>query len=410
MGIYTLTLGTELTIGKNLALTGASSGDTIIQAAATPGTASHRVFNISSGKVSGSSFPGSGGGILSDGSMLTIVSSIISGNTASNVGGGIFFVRGALSLNNSTVTSNNATEGGGIYNTSNGNTTITNSTISGNTATSLGGGIRNVSSGSVTLVNSTISGNSANFGGGGGIHNVGTLTLNNSTVNGNSAGTIGGGGILNQSSGTLTLTNSTVNGNTASNSSGGGILSNGGTLTLTNSTLSGNSSSDQGGGIHNSTGSTVNFKNTIIAGNNAPTGPDCDGTLTSQGHNLVQDVAGCPITGDITGNITGQDPILGPLADNGGPTLTHAHLPGSPAIDSGDDSVLGTPLFLTTDQRGAGFPRLQGAHVDIGAFEAAPLPNTPPMADPQTVDTTQDTPVLITLRGSDQDPGDILSF
>ena len=63
------------------------------------------------------------------------------------------------------------------------------------------------------------------------------------------------------------------------------------------------------------------------------------------------------------------DPKLDPLSDNGGPTLTHALMPGSPAIDTGDDSVLGAPHLLTTDQRGVGFPRKSGAHVDIGAYE-----------------------------------------
>ena len=104
--------------------------------------------------------------------------------------------------------------------------------------------------------------------------------------------------------------------------------------------------------------------------------------MTSQGHNLVQDPSGCFITGDLTGNITGQDPLLGPLADNGGPTFTHVLLAGSPAIDSGDDSVLGPPHILATDQRGAGFPRLQGAHVDIGAYESALQPAAPPPPSP----------------------------
>src|SRR5262249_48608751 len=68
-------------------------------------------------------------------------------------------------------------------------------------------------------------------------------------------------------------------------------------------------------------------------------------------------------------NITGQSANLGPLADNGGPTLTHTLLAGSPAIDAGDNSVLGAPLSLTTDQRGAGFPRQLGSQGDIGAGE-----------------------------------------
>jgi hypothetical protein len=68
-------------------------------------------------------------------------------------------------------------------------------------------------------------------------------------------------------------------------------------------------------------------------------------------------------------DLINTDPKLGPLQDNGGPTSTHALLPTSPAIDAGDDSVLGDPYNLTTDQRGPGFPRKACAHVDIGAYE-----------------------------------------
>ena len=234
------------------------------------------------------------------------------------------------------------------------------------------------SGGTVAISDVTI--RNGNFSGiGGGIFNSGTLALTNSTVSGNSGSD--GGGIYNI--GTLTLTNSTVSGNSAGGAAVGGINVN--TLTQTNSPVSGDSlpSAPSGGGIWNCNGCTADFINTIIAGNNATVaGIDCFGTLTSQGHNLVQNVAGCTITGDLTGNITGPDPLLGSLQNNGGPTFTHALLAGSPANDSGDDSVVGSPLFLTTDQRGTGFPRLQGAHVDIGAYEAVP----PDLAIPLTGD------------------------
>ena len=103
---------------------------------------------------------------------------------------------------------------------------------------------------------------------------------------------------------------------------------------------------------------------TIIAGNTDTGGisPDVAGELNSQGFNLIQDISGATIIGDLAGNIIGQDPLLGPLADNGGPTLTHALLTGSPAIDTADTSD-----FPDTDQRGVERP--QGARPDIGAFE-----------------------------------------
>ena len=100
-----------------------------------------------------------------------------------------------------------------------------------------------------------------------------------------------------------------------------------------------------------------------------PIRDDCYAELSalhSLGHNLVEAGGGvCQIAGTITGNIYNQDPLLGPLQDNGGSTLTMALLPGSPAIDSGDDA--GCP---STDQRR--FRRPMGAHCDIGAMEYSP--------------------------------------
>ena len=186
---------------------------------------------------------------------------------------------------------------------------------------------------------------------GGGINNSGTLTLTNSTVTDNNA--VYGGGLRND--GTLTLINSTISAN-AANVEGGGIYNTrDGTLALTNTTVSGNRA-DDGGGILNAAG-IVFVRNTIIALN--PTGGDCSGTVSSQGHNL---------DGDNTCNlmhpadIPGVDPLLGPLQDNSGPSFTHALLPGSPAIDAGDDTVA-----PETDQRGTRRPL--GLASDIGAFE-----------------------------------------
>ncbi len=159
--------------------------------------------------------------------------------------------------------------------------------------------------------------------------------------------------------GTLTVTDCTLSGNRGW--WGGGILNMGDTVTITNSTLSGNSAEfGRGGGIFNV--GTLTITNTIIAGS---TGGDWYGAAGSGSHNLIQGGRGGP-----TDTISG-DPRLGPLADNGGPTQTHALLDGSPALNAGDNALavdaLGNPL--TTDQRGAGFVRPSGVHVDIGAFE-----------------------------------------
>jgi hypothetical protein len=131
----------------------------------------------------------------------------------------------------------------------------------------------------------------------------------------------------------------------------------------------GDGAGDGGGVAHD--GGSLSFKNTLIAGNTDAGGqaPDCSGTVTSQGFNLLGNSTGCtltPTTGDLVGTGANPiDPLLGPLQNNGGPTLTHALLPGSPAIDA---VTSGCPP-PTTDQRGVARP--QGAACDIGAYEVA---------------------------------------
>src|SRR5262249_30349594 len=159
---------------------------------------------------------------------------------------------------------------------------------------------------------------------------------------------------------------------------GGGIFA--AQATLLNVTVTENSAHAGGGLFHEAGGSGFSVKNTIVAGNLvdfAGTDRDVDGDFTSAGHNLIGDPSGGSGffgSGDQVGTFDNPlDPRLGPLAFNGGRPQTHALLKGSPAIDKGDntavDPMTGQPL--TTDQRGAGFPRKKGsrAAVDIGAFE-----------------------------------------
>lgn len=291
-----------------------------------------------------------------------------------------------------------------------------------------GGGIYN-ERGTLTLINCVVSDNVAGTGGygpatggyggnGGGIYNdEGTLTLVNSLVHSNRAGKGGtsrgvsgkggnGGGIANKS-GTVTILNSTLSGNAAGDGSchpegcreggiggdGGGIASDGGTITLLNTTISNNTAGNgasgttagtdgNGGGIVND-GGTMSINHTLLAGNHigsdtntnvTGSGPDCSGTIASQDYNLFGSTGGCTIEGTTEHNITAETPLLAPLGDNGGPSQTHALLPGSPAIDAGDAAFdAGSLVFpLAGDQRGEGYARVVNERVDIGAFEASP--------------------------------------
>jgi hypothetical protein len=242
-----------------------------------------------------------------------------------------------------------------------------------------GAGIRN--DGALTLMNVAVSNNHSESSGGG-ILNYGPLNLTNVAISGNTASgahPLGGGGIA-HFGGAATLKNVTISGNSAINTGGVGNGGSGGgisaTLSLNNVTIVNNSASASvadlgtGGGIDDSQADPVNFKNTLIAGNTSSgAGPDCIGTLTSQGYNLIQSTAGCVIAGDTTGNILGQDPLLAPLAYNGGATQTHGLLPGSPAIDAGNPAAPGSGgnACEATDQRGVARP--QGTRCDIGAVE-----------------------------------------
>ena len=319
---------------------------------------------------------------------FTIDGLTITGGNPNSNGGGIFSNQN-LFINNSTVSGNSTigdnSDGGGIFSSS--NITLTNSNVLNNSTTdslSSGGGI--ASSENIFLTNSTVSGNSTiGFASsGGGIISSGDTFLTNSTVSDNSTNNIDsfGGGIV--SLGSTTLTNSTVSGNSTSGSSSfGGGISSLGTTTLTNSTIFGNSTTGDdstGGGIF-SVFSTLN--NSIIIGNTSAAGnPDISGFASSNGFNII---------GDLTGSIgflpEGEtdlpvEQIINPtLADNGGPTFTHALVEGSIAIDAGnnDDAVIvpeGDPLL--TDQRGNGFDRIINEIVDIGAFEFLGVSTTIP--------------------------------
>lgn len=404
------------------ALANALNGDTINFAVATPAS-----ITLTSGELVVSSsvtITGPGPDNLA-----------INGNNAS----GVFYIAPiqTVTISSLTITNGRTTDvfgSGGIFN-DHATLTVSNCTLSGNKSDAFGGGIYNngehsAASGSASLYvfNSTFIGNSTvqSGGGGGGIFNLGSggnvsntgyavLQVFNSTFSGNSGSR--GAGISSDGSGvngyaTATIVNCTFSRN--SGNSGGGVRNEGGfgtaimeisqctfstnsgvcggslynhgqsgvgTVVISNSTLSGNQGSV---GICNNYGGTLMIGNTIL-NDSATFGNifnESSATVISLGYNLSNDAAGGDgTTGpggllNATGDIRNTNPMLDVLFDNGGPTLTHALLPGSPAINAGDPGFSG----LAFDQRGPGFPRVVGGRIDIGAFEVQSLPASADLA------------------------------
>ncbi len=161
---------------------------------------------------------------------------------------------------------------------------------------------------------------------------------------------------------------------------GGGLYAGGGTLSLINSTIAYNdvASGGAGGGL-DVIASTATLDNTIVALNTEGTGSgalasDVVGTVSSaSAYNLIGTGGSGGLVNGVNGNLVGvANPGLGALANNGGPTETIALLTTSPAIDAGSNALAvdpATKLPLTTDQRGAGYPRIVNGTVDIGAYE-----------------------------------------
>jgi CSLREA domain-containing protein len=310
------------------------------------------------------------------------------GAAGSSDGGGIFNSVGDLNMYNSLITNNSSQDGGGIFNAS-GSVYIENSIVSENIVEDSGGGIRSFE-GDLILVNSRVTGNTADRGGG--IANYGgDARVENSSIDNNTASLFAGGvlAFYGVSAGSVKFINTTISSN-RSNGSGGGIVIDSTSVELFNVTIAhniadaDNNDSAQGGGIDffNTIG-TVTLQNTILANNShrilllptfAP--DDCKGTLISADYNLVEELDGCTLTGTTTNTWTGIDPLLGPLADNGGAAPTHALMPGSPAIERGNPGGCKNHLNgdLLTDQRGFRRPadgdQNGWAVCDIGAFEA----------------------------------------
>lgn len=252
--------------------------------------------------------------------------------------------------------------GGAVSNL--GTLSIVGSTFSDNRAyPGQSGAIEN--DGTLSVASSAFSGNSSFFAGA--IGNIGTLSITASTFSQNFA-EAGGGAILNAGT-TAAIRNSTFSANASAR---GGAVFNWGVIgAITNTTLSLNWGVF-GGGIHNDVEAQIlELTSSTVAQNMGGNSPDIlnAGTIVSASNNVIGVGDGSGLANGVNGNQIGSlaaplDPLLGPLADNGGPTFTHALLAGSPAIDAGSN-----PATLANDQRGPGFSRVSGAQADVGAFE-----------------------------------------
>lgn len=352
-----------------------------------------------------------GGGILDDGGNVTLTNVVLQSNKAQAssgksregaAGGGIYVQAGSLSITNSILRNNRAygsdatstvldgggAEGGGVYfaTGTSSQLSITNSTVvnnlveggsaylygNGNGGNAFGGGIDTFSATVHVLIKaSTLTGNQAIGGdgygtgyvgeayGGGAFFQAATVTLINSTVAGNDVGA--GSGQIASNGPFIAM--------------GGGLQFEQGDATLTNVTVVGNKAvgtvDTAGGGIQGSA-TNITLTNTLVALNTAGYAPDYNGTVSTSSHNLVGNASGSggfsAAHGDLLGTTANPlNPQLGPLANNGGPTMTLALLPGSPAIAKGDPNV--QSATGPYDQRGPGFARETNGSIDIGAYE-----------------------------------------
>jgi hypothetical protein len=373
--------------------------------------------------VGGSAASAPGGGIFTY-SQLTMTNTTMSGNHTLGRGGrgGAIFASGVLmNITDSTI-ENNYTQGdvghGGAVYSRNGTTHFYMSTVSGNSTVgspAQGGGIFS-QDGILTVTDSTLTDNStAGVGSKGGaiMNDTNPMTIERSLIadNRTTGGSASGGGIYARH-GNVTVVDTTISGNATlgtSDSYGGGIALNTNlvgsqTALISNSTISGNSTNRFGGGVFNIDGVTIirhstvtansaqsgrgsgvfsygnsaartELASTIVAGN---VNSDIDfarlfgtptNTFVSNGYNLLGTGNALPAFNN-NDQTHVADPLLGPLADNGGPTLTHELLLGSPAIDAGDPAAMaGMGNVPEFDQRGAPFDRVAAARIDIGSFE-----------------------------------------
>jgi Ca2+-binding RTX toxin-like protein len=436
--------------GQTLTITGAgpdaltvrrdSGGDysifTVVPSGMVASNVSIRGMTITNGRAAGSpsGYP-AGGGIYSLAGSLELDDVAVVGNAAVSSGesdafvegGGIYKEQGTLTIRNSTISQNTLEVtggstglgfGGGIAQVA-GDLEVVNSTIGENSvsvtgsagASAHGGGIAS-SARTVEIVDSTVRDNTAAavatgedagadaHGGGIEVAVAQAFTMVTSTVDHNAAtadasipALVVGGGIYAESSLALAVTNSTISANSVSATpgvtgdvvAGGGIGILSGALTISGATMAFNAA-PLGANLEEAANS-VRLRNTIVS-DPLGGGADCyefaPDTIVSDGYNVASD-ASCNLGG--VGDQPSTNPLLGALADNGGPTWTHALPLASPAVDRGDAAASGTHPALTTDQRGQPrpFDRPTVANAadgsDVGAFELHGTESPPAAVD-----------------------------
>ena len=404
-GIYSQESGTQIEdaiFDHNYAVGGAGVWDTD----GTLGVQDSRFESNQSG--------GNGGGTALQNSVSTVENTGFEANTAAS-GGAAEVMSGGLTATGCEFLGNKVSgEGGAVYNLG-GTVLIREGLLQDNGADGRGGGVANYHQ--LSLFSSEVRANTAGAEGGG-VFSDGSADLMKCVVLENHTD-LSGGGVYNGYSGTFTLRNNTLRSNVADDD-GGGIASRGlldarwntlvdnharrggglavlmGVTTLVNDTLSANVASEAGGGVfskeegeagsrldvlishvtlaYNQAGlggglaafETMQVKNSIVA--YSASGGDCEGSLVALGENLSTD-------GSCTGFSTMADPLLLPLANNGGLTYTHALDSGSPAIDAVSDCTTVSGASVTEDQRSV--PRPMGASCDLGSYEWRPLLSTP---------------------------------
>jgi predicted outer membrane repeat protein len=412
---YTMTAVNDTTDGSNAFpdvlgnVTVVGNGATITRSGATD----FRFFivddvgslNLSNVTLSNGSIPSGdihGGAAILNRSLLTVTGvTFLNNHSLGSTGGGAIdnHDKGELTITGSTFTSNSGLQGGAIEDEATlchtttevcGHATVTNSTFTNNSTTEFGGGafegqLDNAGPGIPpvcspypwlvtpcqeaggahdTLVGNTFSGNSA-VTEGGAIASFGTMSLSNSTVYNNSAGSGGGGGV--QDTGTITIVQSTIAHNT----------------------------SQFGANLHSVMDPShqpgvIALSMSIVT--DGVTGANCSVAIpvTDNGYNL-DSATSCGFTNNA---LNSTNPMLGPLASNGGPTQTMALQSGSPAINAIPSGFAG--CSGSTDQRGVSRP--QGVGCDIGAFEVYTTPPTVPTGLAAT--TTTKPSVTLTWNAS----------